>query len=81
MTAWFTTWWSEIAATFVKCFIKDQRWTLLLEGLGVTVKVSLAAAILGLVIGLIIAACNLSKIKIFNIILCPVAFAVGKWIV
>lgn len=67
MAVWFTTWWSGIVEDFVKCFIKDERWTLLLEGLGVTIKVSLAAAILGLVIGLIIAACNLSKIKIFNI--------------
>ena len=68
MAAWFSTWWAGIVADFVKCFIKDDRWKLLLDGLGVTIKVSLAAALLGLVIGLIIAACNLSKIKIFNII-------------
>ena len=68
MAAWFSTWWAGIVADFVKCFIKDDRWKLLLDGLGVTIKVSLAAALLGLVIGLIIAACNLSKIKIFNVI-------------
>ena len=56
MTAWFTAWGSGIVEDFVKCFIKDERWMLLVEGLGVTVKVSLAAAILGLIIGLIIAA-------------------------
>lgn len=67
MTAWLTSWWSGIVADFVKCFVKDQRWMLLLDGLGVTIKVSLVAALLGLVIGLIIAACNLSKIKIINL--------------
>jgi len=68
MAAWFTTWWAGIVEDFAKCFIRDDRWMLLVEGLGVTVKVSLVAAILGLVIGLIIAACNLTKIKIFNVI-------------
>ncbi len=68
MADWFSSWWAGIVADFVKCFIKDDRWKLLLDGLGVTIKVSLAAALLGLVIGLIIAACNLSKVKIFNVI-------------
>ena len=63
-----TQWWEEFAATFVKCFIKDDRYMLLLDGIGVTIKVSLLAVILGIAIGLIIAFCNLSKNKLLNII-------------
>jgi len=63
-----TQWWEEFAATFVKCFIKDDRYMLLLDGIGVTIKVSLLAVILGIAIGLIIAFFNLSKNKLLNII-------------
>ena len=49
--------------TFEKCFIKDDRYKLLLSGIGVTVKVSLLAAAMGLIIGFFIALCNLSKKK------------------
>lgn len=59
----FSEWGADIASTFYKCFIKDQRYTLLLEGIGVTIKISLLAAFLGLIIGFIIASCNLSKHK------------------
>ena len=61
-------WWDELAATFVKCFIKEDRYKLLLDGIGVTIKVSLLAVIIGIIIGLIIALCNLSKNKVLNII-------------
>ncbi len=61
-------WWEELVATFVKCFIKDNRYNLLLDGIGVTIKVSLLAVAIGIVIGLIIALCNLSKNKGLNLI-------------
>ncbi len=61
-------WWAELSATFVKCFIKDDRYQLLLEGIGVTIKVSLLAVAIGIAIGLVIAFCNLSKSKFFNFI-------------
>jgi len=61
-------WWDNFAATFVKCFIKDDRYKLLLDGIGVTIKVSLLAVIIGIIIGLIIALCNLSKNKVLNLI-------------
>lgn len=41
---------------------------MLLEGLGVTIKVSLLAAVIGLIIGFIIAEFNLSKLKILNLL-------------
>ncbi len=65
---WFSVWWADIASTFEKCFIRDNRYMLLLDGIGVTIKVSLLAVAIGIVIGLIIAFCNLSKSKVFNTI-------------
>ncbi|MBP3692181.1 MAG: amino acid ABC transporter permease [Clostridia bacterium] len=60
---WFTVWWADIVATFYKCFIKNARYTLLLDGIGVTIKVSLLSICIGLVIGFFIALCSLSKRK------------------
>lgn len=48
---------------FYKCFIKDDRYKLLLSGIGVTIKVSLLAIVIGILIGMLIAMCNLSKKK------------------
>ena len=59
---------STFTETFEKCFIREDRWKLLLSGIGVTVKVALLAAVMGLFIGFIIALFNLSKVKILNII-------------
>lgn len=64
IAAWFV----EFGETFHKCFIREDRYKLLLDGIGVTIKVSLLAAVLGLIIGFIIAICNLSKKKGLNII-------------
>jgi His/Glu/Gln/Arg/opine family amino acid ABC transporter permease subunit len=61
-----TKWWNGIEATFEKCFIKDDRYTLLLDGIGVTIKISILAVLIGVAIGLIIAFCNLSKSKILR---------------
>ena len=41
---------------------------LLVNGIGVTIKVSLLAVIMGMIIGFLIALCNLSKIKPLNIL-------------
>ena len=59
---------SNLSETFEKCFIKDDRYLLLLDGIGVTIKVSILAAIMGLLIGFLIALCNLSKKKALNVI-------------
>ncbi|MBQ3109291.1 MAG: amino acid ABC transporter permease [Clostridia bacterium] len=59
-------WWADVAATFTKCFIKDDRYMLLLDGIGVTIKVSLLAIVIGISIGLLIAFCSLSKNKFFR---------------
>lgn len=61
-------WWADVVATFTKCFIKDDRYMLLLDGIGVTIKVSLLAIVFGIAIGLLIAFCSLSKNKFFRAI-------------
>ena len=63
-----TQWWDGIVATFVKCFIREDRYMLLLDGIGITIKISLLAVLIGIAIGLVIAFCNLSKNKILNFI-------------
>ena len=61
-------WWDGIVATFIKCFLKDDRYLLLLDGIGITIKISLLAVIIGIAIGLVIAFCALSKNKVLNLI-------------
>ena len=53
--------------TFEKCFIRDDRYMRLVKGLGVTLEVSLLAAIMGLIIGFLIALCNMSDKKILRV--------------
>lgn len=61
-------WFNDFADTFYKCFIKDDRYMFLVDGIGVTIKVSLLAVAIGIIIGLVIALCNLSKNKLLNVI-------------
>lgn len=61
-------WFTDFQETFYKCFIKEDRYQLMLDGIGVTIKVALLAAFLGIVIGFLIALCNLSKKKGLNLI-------------
>lgn len=46
---------SGLAASFEKTFITDNRWLQLLSGLGVTVEITLFAAVIGIVLGFLIA--------------------------
>lgn len=64
MSAWI----QNFGDTFYKCFIKDDRYKLLLSGIGVTIKVSLLAVVIGIIIGMVIAICNLSRHKLLKII-------------
>lgn len=61
-------WAAGFGATFYKCFIKEDRYQLLLSGIGVTIRVSLVAVALGILIGFLIALCNLSKKKPLRLI-------------
>lgn len=57
------SWWDSVADVFTRCFIQDDRYLLMLGGLGVTIEVSLLAIVIGVIIGLLIALCALSKNK------------------
>ncbi len=59
---------AEFSDLFYKCFIREDRYKLLLSGIGVTIKVSLLAIIIGILIGMLIAMCNLSKKKVLRVI-------------
>ena len=58
--------WQGICDQFVKCFIREDRYMLLLDGIGVTIKVTILALIIGLILGFLIALCNLSKNKLLK---------------
>lgn len=59
---------SSTAEQFIRCFINDDRYMMLVRGIGVTIEVSLVAALIGVVIGFLIAMCNLSKNKALRFI-------------
>ena len=56
-------WWADFCGDFYSSFIREDRYKLLLDGIGVTIKVSLLAIIIGILIGILIALCNLSRYK------------------
>lgn len=56
MQAWF----EKAAKMFEAAFITGDRWKLYLEGLGVTLKIAVFAAMLGVIIGTLIAFMKLS---------------------
>lgn len=56
-------WLNKVAGMFEKAFLTEDRWKLYFNGLGVTLEVAFFAAILGLVIGTVIALMKLSTGK------------------
>lgn len=56
MQAWF----EKVGKMFSMAFLNEDRWKLYLSGLGVTLEVAFFAAILGLIIGTVIALMKLS---------------------
>ncbi|MBD5444104.1 MAG: amino acid ABC transporter permease [Lachnospiraceae bacterium] len=64
----FQAWASNLSDLFYRCFIKEDRYKLLVSGIGVTIKVSLLAVVIGILIGMLIAMCNLSKRKPLKLI-------------
>ncbi|MCR4990065.1 MAG: amino acid ABC transporter permease [Lachnospiraceae bacterium] len=56
-------WLIHVSEMFQRAFIKEDRWKLYLGGLGVTLKVALFAAVLGVILGTIAALMKLSVRK------------------
>ena len=55
MTEWFREWIAKVAKDFVTCFITKDRWKYIVKGLGNTLQIALAAVLLGILIGTIVA--------------------------
>lgn len=53
-------WINEIGQDFYNAFIEKDRWMLYLKGLGVTIQVAIWAALLGVIIGTVLALMKLS---------------------
>ncbi len=53
---WFINLWSEFSADFYKNFIKSDRWYSMLKGLGATLQITFFALVIGLVLGILVAA-------------------------
>ena len=53
--AWFSNTWQYLSDLFYKCFIKEDRWRYLWDGLLVTLQITVLAVLLGFVIGFLVA--------------------------
>lgn len=53
-------WFASVSSKFVMAFVEGDRWKLYLKGLGVTIEIAFFAAILGLIIGTVLALMRLS---------------------
>ena len=51
-----TEWFNSLADTFYRCFIEDSRWKWMLEGLGNTMIITVFALMIGIILGIIVAA-------------------------
>ena len=58
-----TEWLLEIKDKAIAAFITQDRWKLYLEGFGVTLQVAFFAAVIGIVIGTIVALMKLSRTR------------------
>ena len=68
MAEWFLSvkdglleWLLEVKDKAVAAFITDDRWKLYLDGYGVTLRVAFFAAIIGILIGTLVALMKLSR--------------------
>ena len=63
--------WEELRDRFINNFIEDDRWKYLVNGLGVTMKITLGAVVIGVILGFLVAAIRAThdktgKLRILN---------------
>ena len=61
-----STWFDGVKGDFVKNFIKDDRWKKIIKGLGETLDITAIALLIGIVIGICVAAVRTSYDKNFE---------------
>ena len=54
-TTALASWWSDQRENFWLCFVKNDRWRYITDGLGRTLEVALAAVLLGALLGFLVA--------------------------
>lgn len=64
----FTNWFNNFGHKFYINFIKESRYTLITDGLLLTLEIAICAIILGVLIGFIVASMRLTKSKVLNAI-------------
>ena len=60
--------WSKLKAGFNKSFIRENRWQLILSGLGTTMIITLGGFVLANILGALFCAMSLSKVRALNVI-------------
>jgi len=60
------TWWESFSNDFYQNFIYDDRWQWMLNGLWITLQVSVIGILLGIVLGIIIAVMRMTKVDFFH---------------
>jgi len=59
------TWFQNFANEFYRNFIYDDRWVWMLEGFGITLQVSFFGILIGIILGVIVAAMRITQINFF----------------
>jgi polar amino acid transport system substrate-binding protein len=62
------SWSASLKSSFEKTFIREDRWKLVVDGIGVTVFISIMSAVLGTVLGFIICLMRLSRNKVADVL-------------
>ena len=58
--------WAGLAESFEKTFVRENRWQMILSGLGVTVVISLCSALLGTALGFGLCLVRRSRSRVFS---------------
>lgn len=68
MTAWFeqvghsiSLWWQDLSAEFYQNFIYNDRWLQLVDGLKITLCITLGSVLIGILLGIVLALLRLSR--------------------
>ena len=59
--------WGEVKEDFEKTFIREERWKLIVEGIGVTMLISLCAAVGGSLLGFALYMLSRSEVKLLQL--------------
>lgn len=60
--------WDELKEDFHKTFIRDERWKLIVEGVGVTILISICSAVAGTLLGFGLYMLSLSDMKLLTLL-------------